>query len=153
MEQGLVAARDWWAADQDQVDLADQVLRILERSLERAEQLFLWGHWDAVRFQAERQRLEALREELRGATEPQPKIQLRGLLDAWDLGDAIARREMLRALFDWLHVSGGEIVGYSARADRQSQVLRLMEALRRRVLTVGGDGSPTPLTDSLRLIV
>ena len=56
-------------------------------------------------------------------------------------------------MFDCLHVSGGQIVGYTARADRQGEVLQIMEALRRRVINVGGDGSRTPLTDSLRLIV
>ena len=36
-------------------------LQSIERSLERAEQLFLWGHWNAERYRAERDRYEQLR--------------------------------------------------------------------------------------------
>jgi DNA invertase Pin-like site-specific DNA recombinase len=116
-------------------------LQALERSLERSQQLFMWGHWTAEHYQSERTRLEALREELTtAAAAAAPAIQLHGLLDTWDRGDAFARRELLGALFDCLHVSGSEIVGYTARADRQGEILKLMEALRRRVINVGGDG-------------
>jgi hypothetical protein len=52
------------------------------------------------------------------ATAPAPAIQLRGLCDAWELGDGVTRPELLAALFDYLHLSGGTIVGYTARADR-----------------------------------
>jgi hypothetical protein len=31
----------------------------IARSLERLDQLFLWGHWTAEKYQAERERLEA----------------------------------------------------------------------------------------------
>ena len=51
-------------------------------------------------------------------------------------------------MFDCLHVSGGQIVGYTARADRQGEVLQIMEALRRRVINVGGDGLE-PTTSSV----
>ncbi len=47
---------------------------------------------------------------------------------------------MLAALFDCLHVSSGRIFGYTVRADREVDILEIMEALRRRVITVGGDG-------------
>jgi hypothetical protein len=66
----------------------------------------------------------------------------------FDLGDHIARREVLATLFDALHVKGAEIEGYSARADRESEVLTIMEALRRRVINVGGDGLE-PTTSSV----
>jgi len=40
------------------------------------------------------------------------------------------------------------------RQDTHAQVTRLLETLRTKVsVVVGGDGSPTPLTDTLRLIV
>lgn len=92
-------------------------IQSIERSLERAEQLFMWGHWTEEHYQSERDRFLELRAELTAAA-PESTIQLRGLLDAWDLGDAIAHREMLAVLFDCLHVSDGHIVGYTARADR-----------------------------------
>lgn len=51
----------------------------------------------------------------------QPTIQLRGLLDTWELGDPIARRQLLTVPIDCLHVSGGKLVGYTARADREAE--------------------------------
>jgi DNA invertase Pin-like site-specific DNA recombinase len=115
-------------------------LQAIERSLERAQQLFLWGEWSAERYQSERSRLLKRRAELLATDEPPAGIQLRGLLQTWDLGDHIARRELLATLFDALHVSGEQITGYSARADREGAVLKIMEALRYRVINVGGDG-------------
>jgi hypothetical protein len=53
-----------------------------------------------------------------------------------------------------IHVSQARVVGYTPRPDRQAQVTRLMDTISWKVsVSVGGDGSPTPLTDSLRLIV
>jgi hypothetical protein len=44
--------------------------------------------------------------------------------------------------------------GYTPHADRQAQVTRLMETISWKLTAgVGGDGSSTPLTDSLRLLV
>jgi DNA invertase Pin-like site-specific DNA recombinase len=107
----------------------------IDRTLERQRKLYSWGHISEDDYLREAARLEELRGELAAET-PEPTIQLRGLLDAWNLGDAIARREMLAVLFDCLHVSDGHIVGYTARADRQGEVLKIMEALRGR-LTAG----------------
>ena len=43
---------------------------------------------------------------------------------------------------------------FSPHPDTHAQVTRLLETLRTKVsVVVGGDGSPTPLTDTLRLIV
>jgi hypothetical protein len=36
----------------------------IDRSLERLNQLFLWGRWDEARYRAERERLEGVRKEL-----------------------------------------------------------------------------------------
>jgi DNA invertase Pin-like site-specific DNA recombinase len=134
-------------ASQGRRHTSPDALQSIDRSLERAEQLFMWGHWPAERYQTERERLTGLRAELLGATAPAPVIQLRGVLDAWDLGDGVTRRELLAALFDHLHVSDGKIIGYTARHDREGEILKLMEAMRRRVMKVGGDGlSPAMVT-------
>jgi len=73
-----------------------------------------WGHISEAEYLREEARMKELRGELL-ATTPAPAIQLRGLLDAWQLGDGVTRRELLAALFDHLHVSEGKIVGYTAR--------------------------------------
>ncbi len=102
----------------------------LDRSLERLDQLFLWGHWTEAKYQAERDRLETLRNELQAAEGQQlvdPKLT--GLLDGWDAGDGVVRREMLATLFSDIHVSFGRVVGYTPRPDRQSQVTRLMDTI------------------------
>ena len=123
-------------------------LQAVDRSLERQRKLFTRGHIGEAEYLREETRLKELRAELMGTAVPIPAIELRGLLDAWDLGDGVTRRELLAALFDHLHLSGGQIVGYTARADRQGEVLKLMEALRRRVTMVGGDGLE-PTTSSV----
>ena len=72
----------------------------MDRSIERLDQLFVWGHWTEDRYRAERERLESLRQELEesvggGRSEP----TLTDIVQAWDKGDAVARRELLAALF------------------------------------------------------
>ncbi len=57
-------------------------------------------------------------------------------------------QELLTALFDHLHVYDGQITGYTARKDREAEVLGLIEAVRRRVIKVGGDGLE-PTTSSV----
>ena len=122
----------------------------IDRSLGRLDQLFLWGHWTEAKYQAERDRLEALRNELRAAREPQlvdPKLT--GLIAAWDAGDGVVRRELLATLFSDIHLSQGRVVGYTPRPDRQSQVTRLMDTISWKVsVMVGGDGLE-PTTSSV----
>jgi hypothetical protein len=60
----------------------------------------------------------------------------------------------LIAAGDDIHVSRCRVIGYIPRPDRQAQVTRLMDTISWKVsVQVGGDGSSTPLTDTLRLIV
>ncbi len=47
----------------------------------------------------------------------------------WERGDGIERCEMLAAFFDCRHVSDGQIDGYTVRADRQAEILKIVEAL------------------------
>jgi hypothetical protein len=127
----------------------------IHRSLERLNQLFLWGHWDELRYRAERERLEGVRKELHHSASPErldPKLS--GLVDAWDTGDGVVRRELLATLFSDIHVSQGCVKGYTPRTNRETHVTRLMDTVRWKLsVVVGGDGLETPLTDSLRLIV
>ncbi len=113
----------------------------IQRSLDRAEQLFLWGHWSPERYQQERERLEAI---LRELTEPLPEERdpvFTDLVAAWDSGDAVARRELLATLFSDLHVAGGRVVGYTPRPDRAKEVIRMIDAILWKLFaSVGGDG-------------
>jgi hypothetical protein len=80
--------------------------------------------------------------------------KLTGLVTAWDTGDGIVRRELLATMFSDIHIREGRVVGYTPRPERQAQVTRLIDTVLWKVSAeVGGDGPPTPLTDSLRLIV
>ena len=114
----------------------------IDRSLGRLNQLFLWGHWDEAKYRAERERLERMRKELYDAATPErmdPKLS--GLVEAWDTGDGVVRRELLATLFSDIHVSQGCVKGYTPRADREAQVTRLMDTVRWKLsVIVGGDG-------------
>lgn len=122
----------------------------IDRSLERLDQLFVWGNWTEDRYRAERERLESLKQELEesvsgGWSEP----TLTDIVQTWDKGDAVARRELLATLFSDIHVCQGRVVGYTPRPDRASAVTRLMEAVRWKVsVRVGGDGLE-PTTSSV----
>jgi hypothetical protein len=57
-------------------------------------------------------------------------------------------------VFSDIHVYQGRVIGYMPRPDRQTHVIRLTDTISWKLsVRVGGDGSQTPLTDSLRLIV
>jgi site-specific DNA recombinase len=114
----------------------------IDRSLQRLDQLFVWGHWDEPKYRTERERLEGIRKDLEDTAGPEtvdPKLT--GLLSAWDSGDAVVRRELLATLFADIHVSQGHVVGYTPSPLRQTQVTRLLETVRRKLsVVVGGDG-------------
>ncbi|HEY1421519.1 MAG TPA: hypothetical protein VGG90_12530 [Candidatus Dormibacteraeota bacterium] len=111
----------------------------IDRSLQRLDQLFLWGHWTDEKYRAERERLEQMAKRARGVwgggrIEP----TLTDIVSAWDAGDAATRRELLAALFSDIHVQGGRVVGYTPRPDRATQVTRMVEAVRSKVSVSGG---------------
>ena len=129
---------------------SDGAVELIDRSLERLEQLFMWGHWTEAKYRAERNRLESLRKELRDAEQPKTvEPRLSGLVAAWDSGDGLVRRELLATLFSDIHVKQGRVVGYTPRPDRQAQVTRLMDTISWKVsVRVGGDGLE-PTTSSV----
>ena len=131
-------------------DDSSGAIESIDRSLERLDQLFLWGHWTEAKYRAERDRLESLRKELQDAEPPQlVEPKLTGLIAAWDSGDGVTRRELLATLFSDIHVSQGRVVGYTPRPDRQAQVTRLMDTISWKVsVMVGGDGLE-PTTSSV----
>ena len=122
----------------------------IDRSLQRLDQLFLWGHWTEGKYHAERDRFETLRKELQDAEQPQVlEPKLTGLIAAWDAGDGVTRRELLATLFSDIHVSQGRVVGYTPRPDRQAHVTRLMDPISWNLsVSVGGDGLE-PTTSSV----
>ncbi len=124
------------------VDDSQGAIDTINRSLDRLNQLFLWGHWDEVKYRAERERFEGIRKDLLEVAVPErmdPKLT--GMVEAWDSGDGIVRRELLTTLFSDIHISQGAVVGYSPSPQRQTQVTRLLETVRQKLsVNVGGDG-------------
>jgi hypothetical protein len=121
--------------------ISPDALQSVEKELGESRAVVPAGHWSAERYQSERDRLEALRAELQsGEATVRNRIKLSRLVEAWDRGDAATRRGLLAVLFDRLHTSGGQVAGYTARSDREAEVMGIMDALRRRVFNVGGDG-------------
>ncbi len=122
----------------------------LEATLERLERLFLWGHVAEEKYRAERERLEALMEELAAEPAREPPIVLDDILVAWNEADPQGRRELLGALFDELDVQDGRIVGYKPSYDHAAEIAALMErAFERRTgvrgcATVGREGVEPP---------
>jgi hypothetical protein len=108
-----------------------------------------------AKYQAERDWLEAMRKELRDAEDRSLWIRSSVcLLDARNAGDGVVRRELLATLFSDIHISQGRVVGYTPRADRQAQVTRLIHTISWNCpVRVGGDGSETHLTESLRVMM
>jgi DNA invertase Pin-like site-specific DNA recombinase len=106
-------------------------LASIEANITRLGKRFEWGHLDEATYQAEWERLSALRAEIM-ATSREPaeddrlRDELRGALELWDAADAEMRRRMLLILFDELDVDDGAIVGYQPRADRTARVHKLM---------------------------
>ena len=114
----------------------------IDRSLERLDQLFLWGHWTAAKYRPERERLEGMRKEL---TEPvaerQAEAPLTDLVATWDNGDAVGRRELLALLFTDIHIVNGRVEGYSPRPDRAPDLVRKIDSIVKKLsVSVGGDG-------------
>jgi hypothetical protein len=104
-----------------------------DTTLERLGKRFEWGHIDEAAYQAEWQRLQALRAEFTApATKAEARIVLDDVLTAWREGDAQGRREFLRTLFEELDVRDGRIVGYRPKRDHEVDVARLMDWLFER---------------------
>src|SRR6266849_6575645 len=103
----------------------------VELTLNRLGKRFMWGHIEEGEYLRERERLEAVRDDLKAAAQPKRTIKLAGLLDAWNTGDAGTRHELLALLFDALQVTGDAVVGYTPRRDREAEVTALMTAAYR----------------------
>jgi hypothetical protein len=89
---------------------------------------FRWGDISEEVYRSEKGPLEELRAELEIDTGPQPTISREGLLDAWDAGDPVIRREPPLTMLVFLHVDDGRMIGYSPRRDRAREVIGLIEA-------------------------
>jgi hypothetical protein len=100
----------------------------VELTLERLGKRFMWGHVEEPECLRERERLEAMRDDLKAAAQPTHAIKLVGLLDAWKTGDASTRHNLLGLLFDALQVTSDGVVGYTPRRDREAEVTGLMTA-------------------------
>ena len=80
----------------------------IDAQLARVGQRFEWGDINSEEYREKREWLLSQRE---NADQPiaQPTMRLSGLVDAWDRGDALGRRELLATLFVELDVRDGAI--------------------------------------------
>ena len=99
----------------------------IERTIERLGKRFEWGHIDEVTYQTEWKRLRQLQQELASAASEPAVVPLEGVLEAWDQGDALIRRQLLGNLFAELDVERGRVIRYQPRTDRAATVVKLME--------------------------
>jgi len=99
----------------------------VERSLERQRKLFTWGHIAEADYLREAVRLEELGEQLQGELPAKRSIQVKGIRDLWDRGDADSRRQLLGTLFERILVIDGVIIEYVPRPDRAAEVIALVE--------------------------
>jgi DNA invertase Pin-like site-specific DNA recombinase len=110
-------------------DGAPTALENVEESLRRADFMFYSAkRWDEAHYAAEVARLTQIRDELvaQGSPDRVP-LDFTGVLEAWDSGDPLTRRELLLQLFDALDVEDGEVASWLPRSDRASEVVRLMD--------------------------
>jgi len=105
----------------------------VEASLQRLEKLFVWGHVDEAEYLVRRRDLDALRAELRTASEtPSLPVPIAGVGQAWRLADDLRRRRLLNALFEKLYVCEGDVVRFVARREYRTEVEALV------AMAVGG---------------
>ena len=99
----------------------------VERSLERQQKLFSWGHITEADYLREAARLGELREQLTAAAPTRRSVKQHGIRDVWEGGDADARRQLLGTLFDRLILRDGAIVEYVPRAEYAAEVIALVD--------------------------
>jgi hypothetical protein len=108
-------------------ETAAGAIQNLDARIKRLDTRFAAGTVTEPEFKAE---LEALRRQratyaAQLVDEPKPS-ELEGIAAQWKSGDTHTRRELLGALFEWLHVKERRIIGYTPRADRGSRVALLL---------------------------
>jgi len=145
-EPGTFAARvRQMDAPARSADAAHQV----RARMKRLGQRFDWGHIDEGAYRQEWERLETLKAEFETLEVERPPINLVGILDAWNTGDPVTRRELLANLFDELDVEGGQIVGVKPRQDRAAEIAALIDLIYGEppdggLLGVGREGVEPP---------
>lgn len=112
----------------DPSELPSQTIRDLEERMGRLGLRFEWGHINEESYRAEWARLEKARLELVTVRRRPRPLRLKGMAAVWESGDRVARHDLLSRLFDELDVEDRRIVGVKLRADRLTEVARLVEA-------------------------
>jgi hypothetical protein len=108
------------------------VLRSDGCQLRRLRDLYVrFGDLSQQDYEQERDNLLALRAEIEVRQEPRvaSSLPIDGIWDAWQTGNQEARRNLVSVLFDSVLIEGGEITGWTPRADRTAEVVNLMKSL------------------------
>jgi DNA invertase Pin-like site-specific DNA recombinase len=114
------------------VDHEPQALANIDGQLRRLRDLYVrFGDVSQKDYEQDRDNLLALRSEIESRQERpvSATLQIDGVWEAWQTGNPDARRKLLSLLFDSVLFEDGEITGWTPRADRTAEVVRLMESL------------------------
>jgi hypothetical protein len=115
------------------VDHEPDALTNIDGQLQRLRDLYVrFGHMSQQDYERERDNLLALRAEIDERQRQQVKptaIPTVGVWEAWQAGDARARKALVETLFDSLLIEDGEITGWTPKAERKAEVVNLMKSL------------------------
>jgi hypothetical protein len=104
-----------------------ETLASIDARMNRLGQRFEWGHIDEADYRAEWDRLQAARKQLTDGDPPRRRIRLGGVLEAWQAGDSVSRRDLLATLFDDMDVRDGQIVAVKPRSNLVAEVSELID--------------------------
>ena len=126
-------------------ETAAEAIQNLDSRLARLDTRFSLGSIDEPTFRSELEALRRTRANYAAQLVDAPKPEeLEGIAALWKSGDARIRSELLTALFEKLHVTNREIIGYTPRSDRVGRVAMLLSTAMSHL-----DGARNPLPATL----
>jgi DNA invertase Pin-like site-specific DNA recombinase len=114
-------------------------LASIDARIKRLGQRFEWGHIDEAGYRVAWDELQAARKQLTDVKQRRQRIRLAGVLDAWQAGDAVSKRDLLGTLFDEIDVHGGQIVAVKPRGDLLAEVSELIDRAYENPPQVGSE--------------
>ncbi len=112
-------------------ETAAGAVQSIDARIKRLDTRFAMGTIEEPEFKSELETLRRTRASYAAhlADEPKP-AELEGIAALWKSGDSRIRWELLSALFEKLHVTNRQIIGYTPRGDRVGRVALLLGTAR-----------------------